>query len=59
MCNSYSSLGLADFTRRFTVQELTFDGLNSLAKSICPIAIAEGLDAHARAVTIRLEQGVS
>jgi len=57
MCNSYSSLSLADFTRRFTVQELSFDGLNTLAASICPIAIAEGLDAHARAVTIRLEQG--
>lgn len=57
MCNSYSSLSLIDFTRRFTVQELSFDGLSSLAASICPIAIAEGLDAHARAVTIRLEQG--
>jgi len=57
MCNSYSSLSLADFTRRFTVQELSYDGLNNLAASICPIAIAEGLDAHARAVTIRLEQG--
>ena len=57
MCNSYSSLSLTDFTRRFTVQELTFDGLNALSRSICPIAIAEGLDAHARAVTIRLEQG--
>ncbi|NRA55965.1 MAG: histidinol dehydrogenase [Gammaproteobacteria bacterium] len=57
MCNSYSSLSLADFTRRFTVQELSYDGLNILAASICPIAIAEGLDAHARAVTIRLEQG--
>lgn len=57
MCNSYSSLSLTDFTRRFTVQELSFEGLNSLARSICPIAIAEGLEAHARAVTIRLKQG--
>ncbi len=57
MCNSYSSLNLNDFTRRFTVQELTYDGLSALARSICPIAEAEGLDAHARAVTIRLEQG--
>lgn len=56
MCSSYSSLSLADFSRRFTVQELSFDGLSSLAKSIVPIAMAEGLDAHAKAVTIRLEQ---
>ena len=57
MCNSYSSLSLADFSRRFTVQELSFEGLSSLSRSIVPIAMAEGLDAHAKAVTIRLEQG--
>jgi len=59
MCNSYSSLSLADFSRRFTVQELTFDGLKGLSRAIVPIAMAEGLDAHAKAVTIRLEQGES
>lgn len=57
MCSSYSSLSLADFSRRFTVQELSFDGLNSLERSIVPLAMAEGLDAHANAVTIRLKQG--
>lgn len=57
MCSSYSSLSLADFSRRFTVQELSFDGLNSLERSIVPLAMAEGLDAHANAVTIRLQQG--
>lgn len=57
MCNSYSSLSLADFSRRFTVQELSFDGLKGLSRSIIPIAMAEGLDAHAKAVTIRLSQG--
>lgn len=57
MCNSYSSLSLADFSRRFTVQELSFSGLKSLADSIVPIATAEGLDAHAKAVTLRLAQG--
>jgi histidinol dehydrogenase len=56
MCSSYSSLSLADFSRRFTVQELTYDGLAGLAKSIVPLAMAEGLDAHANAVTIRLSQ---
>jgi histidinol dehydrogenase len=56
MCSSYSSLSLADFSRRFTVQELTYDGLAGLAKAIVPLAMAEGLDAHANAVTIRLSQ---
>jgi len=57
MCSSYSSLSLADFSRRFTVQELTYDGLAGLAKAIVPLAMAEGLDAHAKAVTIRLNKG--
>jgi len=54
MCSSYSSLSLADFSRRFTVQELTYEGLAGLERSIVPLAMAEGLDAHANAVTIRL-----
>jgi len=54
MCNSYSSLSLADFSRRFTVQELSYEGLAGLERSIVPLAMAEGLDAHANAVTIRL-----
>ncbi|NQY34896.1 MAG: histidinol dehydrogenase [Alteromonadaceae bacterium] len=50
-----SSLSLADFSRRYTVQELTRDGLASLAECIIELTDAEGLDAHQRAVTIRLE----
>lgn len=50
-----SSLSLADFSRRFTVQEITRDGLSNLADCICELTDAEGLDAHKRAVTIRLE----
>ena len=50
-----SSLSLADFSRRFTVQEITRQGLSSLAECICELTDAEGLDAHKRAVTIRLE----
>jgi len=51
-----SSLSLADFSRRYTVQELTKDGLASLAECIIELTDAEGLDAHQRAVTIRLEE---
>ena len=50
-----SSLSLADFSRRYTVQELTKEGLSSLAECITELTDAEGLDAHKRAVTIRLE----
>ena len=50
-----SSLSLADFSRRFTVQEITRQGLSNLADCICELTDAEGLDGHKRAVTIRLE----
>ncbi|SIO94916.1 histidinol dehydrogenase [Vibrio spartinae] len=53
---TYSSLGLADFSKRMTVQELSADGLRKLAPTVVTMAEAEGLDAHKRAVTIRIEQ---
>ena len=53
---TYSSLGLADFSKRMTVQELSADGLTNLAPTVVTMAEAEGLDAHKRAVTIRVEK---
>ena len=53
---TYSSLGLADFVKRYTVQELSKEGLLNLAPTVTTLADAEGLTAHKRAVTIRLEQ---
>ncbi|WP_165311701.1 histidinol dehydrogenase [Vibrio ziniensis] len=53
---TYSSLGLADFSKRMTVQELSADGLKTLAPTVVKMAEAEGLDAHKRAVTIRIEK---
>ncbi len=53
---TYSSLGLADFSKRMTVQELSEEGLKNLAPTVVTMAEAEGLDAHKRAVTIRLEK---
>lgn len=52
-----SSLSLADFSRRYTVQEISKTGLANLAECIIELTDAEGLDAHQRAVTIRLEDG--
>ncbi|KZN47626.1 histidinol dehydrogenase [Pseudoalteromonas luteoviolacea] len=56
---TYSSLNLMDFYRTYTVQEITKDGLSCLSTAILPLAEAEGLDAHANAVAIRLNGGKS
>ncbi|MCH8134541.1 MAG: histidinol dehydrogenase [Proteobacteria bacterium] len=52
---SYSGLGVEQFMRWMTVQELTRDGLRSLAPTIIELAGLEGLDAHAQAVQLRLD----
>ena len=51
---SYSSLGLADFYRRYTVQQLSPQGLQALAPTIMALAAEEKLDAHLQAVQLRL-----
>lgn len=48
-----SSLGLADFQKRMTVQELTPQGLMTLASTIETLATAEQLIAHKNAVSLR------
>jgi histidinol dehydrogenase len=52
---AYSGLSLTDFQKRVTVQELTSAGLRQLGPVAETLALLEGLDAHARAVTIRLD----
>lgn len=49
-----SSLGLADFQKRMTVQELTPQGFSALASTIETLAAAERLTAHKNAVTLRV-----
>src|SRR5690554_4231939 len=51
---NYSSLGLLDFFRRYTVQTMSPSGLAKLASTITTLAELEGLEAHARAVSVRL-----
>lgn len=53
---AYSSLSLADFSKRFTVQELSESGLQAIGPAIMHLANAEGLDAHKNAVAIRLDK---
>lgn len=53
---NYSSLGLADFMRRYTVQELSQQGLMNIGPAIMDLAEAEGLDAHRQAVALRINR---
>jgi histidinol dehydrogenase len=53
----YSSLGVADFLRSMTVQQLSFEGLQAIGPIATTLAALEGLDAHAWAVNERLEAG--
>lgn len=50
-----SSLGLADYLRRYTIQEVTKEGIANLSNTVELMADAEGLTAHKRAVTIRMD----
>ncbi len=52
---AYSGLSVFDFVKRITVQELTADGLRNLGPTARTLAQLESLDAHANAVTIRLD----
>ncbi|MFC1080249.1 histidinol dehydrogenase [Pasteurella multocida] len=53
---THSSLGLADFSKRMTVQELTPQGFKDLANTVMLMAEAEQLEAHKQAVEIRLNK---
>jgi histidinol dehydrogenase len=50
----YSGLGVDQFMRQMTVQELTRTGLLELAPTVIELATMEGLDAHANAVRFRV-----
>lgn len=53
---SMSGVNLDSFMHKITFQELSRKGLEALAPTITAMAEAEGLDAHAEAVRIRLKQ---
>ena len=52
---AWSGVSVASFQKQITVQELSSDGLRGIGPCAITLATAEGLDAHARAVSIRLE----
>jgi histidinol dehydrogenase len=51
---SWSGVTVQSFMKSITFQQLSRQGLQSIAPSITALARAEGLEAHARAVEIRL-----
>ncbi|EGK8165060.1 histidinol dehydrogenase [Campylobacter coli] len=55
LTKTHSSLGLADFSKRMSVQELSKEGFLNLGKSVEILAANEHLYAHKNAVTFRLE----
>ena len=52
---SCSGVNMDSFFRKMTLQEITREGLEALAPTIVNMARAEGLEAHAQAVTLRIE----
>lgn len=52
---AYSGLGLDQFMRHMTIQELSREGLARLGDTVVTLARLEGLEAHANAVTLRLQ----
>ncbi|WP_049621429.1 histidinol dehydrogenase [Frateuria defendens] len=51
---SYSGVSVASFQKQVTVQELSADGLRAIGPCTATLAAAEQLEAHRRAVTLRL-----
>ena len=54
MARARGGLSAADFVRVMSVQRVTRAGLARLAETILPLARAEGLDAHAKSIEVRL-----
>ena len=50
--HSCSGVNIDSFMRKMTIQELSHDGIESLAQTIVAMAEAEGLEAHANAVKV-------
>lgn len=51
---TYSGLGVDQFMRQMTIQELSLEGLQRIGDAVISLAGLEGLDAHAAAVSRRI-----
>jgi histidinol dehydrogenase len=52
----YSGVSVDSFVKKITMQQLTKQGLINIANAVETMALAEGLQAHAAAVSIRVKQ---
>ena len=55
--HSCSGVNIDSFMRKMTIQELSREGIEALAPTIVAMADAEGLEAHANAVKVRIAKG--
>ncbi|RYZ52017.1 MAG: histidinol dehydrogenase, partial [Chitinophagaceae bacterium] len=52
---AYSGVSLDSFVKKITYQKLSAEGLQNIAATVVAMAEAEGLEAHAQAVRIRMQ----
>jgi histidinol dehydrogenase len=52
---AYSGVSLDSFIKKITFQKLSQEGLRHIAMAVETMAAAEGLEAHKRAISIRLK----
>lgn len=53
---AFSGVSLDSFVKKITFQQLTKDGLDAIGNTVRRMAEAEGLEAHARAVSLRMDK---
>jgi histidinol dehydrogenase len=53
---AYSGVSLDSFVKKITFQQLTKEGLQNVGPAVEKMAAAEELEAHKRAVTLRLQE---
>ena len=51
----YSGVSVDSFVKKITFQKASKEGLQNIAGTVQKMAMAEGLDAHAKAVGVRLK----
>ncbi|QYO65329.1 histidinol dehydrogenase [Leptolyngbya sp. 7M] len=52
----FSGVSLDSFVKKITFQKLTPEGIRNIGPAVEVMAAAEGLDAHKRAISVRLEE---
>jgi histidinol dehydrogenase len=54
----YGGVSMDSFVKKITFQQLTLEGLHGIGATVVEMARAEGLQAHAAAIEIRMKQGL-